>query len=125
MVASFIRAYLLVIVNISSDVLGFLMASLRIKDESLSPFLKNMMMDLLSTSRMMFLLLQKRWINSQRGSPFFSMMLARSHSTLGHAHMAQKLLMNYWHRSDHDQIDPVGSPMSHVLDDDDDRQIGK
>jgi hypothetical protein len=53
------------------------------------------------------------------------MMLARSHSTLGPVHMAQKLLMNYWHRSDHDQIDPVGSPMSHVLDDDDGRQIGK
>jgi hypothetical protein len=35
------------------------MASLRIKDESLSPFLKNMMIDFSLTSRMMFLLLQK------------------------------------------------------------------
>jgi hypothetical protein len=35
------------------------MASLQIKDESLSPFLKNMMIDFSSTSRMMFLLLQK------------------------------------------------------------------
>jgi hypothetical protein len=69
--ASSVRAYLLVIANISSDVLGFFMASLRIKDESLSPFLKNMMICLLSTSRMMFLLLQKCWINSRSDSPFF------------------------------------------------------
>jgi hypothetical protein len=77
-VASSARAYLLEIANISSDVLGFFMVSLRIKDESLSVFLKNMMIDLLSTSRMIFLLLQKCWINSQRDSPFFWTMLARS-----------------------------------------------
>jgi hypothetical protein len=34
-VASFARAYLLVIANISSAVLGFFIMSLRIKDESL------------------------------------------------------------------------------------------
>jgi hypothetical protein len=34
-VASSTRAYLLVIANISSDVLGFFMVSLQIKDESL------------------------------------------------------------------------------------------
>jgi hypothetical protein len=59
MVASLGRAYLLVIANISLDVLGLFMASLRIKYESLSPFLKNMMIDLSSTSGRMFLLLQK------------------------------------------------------------------
>jgi hypothetical protein len=59
MVASSGRAYLLVIANISLDVLGLFMASLRIKYESLSPFLKNMMIDLSSTSGRMFLLLQK------------------------------------------------------------------
>jgi hypothetical protein len=37
--------------------LQFFMVNLRIKDEFLSPFLKNMMMDLSSTSGMMFLLL--------------------------------------------------------------------
>jgi hypothetical protein len=41
-VAYLARVYLLVIANISSDVLGFFMVSLRIKDKSLSPFLKNM-----------------------------------------------------------------------------------
>jgi hypothetical protein len=51
--------YLLVIANISSDVLGFFMVSLRIKDKSVSPFLKNMIIDLSSTFRIMFLLLQK------------------------------------------------------------------
>jgi hypothetical protein len=35
------RAYLLAMVNISSNILGFFMASLRIKDDSVSPFLKN------------------------------------------------------------------------------------
>jgi hypothetical protein len=69
--ASSVKVYLLVIANFSSDVLGFFMASLQIKDESLSPFLKNMMICLLSTSRMMFLLLQKCWINSRSDSPFF------------------------------------------------------
>jgi hypothetical protein len=29
------------------------------------------------------------------------------------------LLINWWHRSNHDQIDPVGSPVSQVLADDD------
>jgi hypothetical protein len=70
-VTSSARAYLLAIANISSDILGLFMASLRIKDESLSPFLKNMIIDFSSTSEMMILLLQKRWINSQRDSPFF------------------------------------------------------
>jgi hypothetical protein len=46
------RAYLLVIANIYSDVLGFFLVSLRIKDEPLSPFLKNIIIDLLSTSGM-------------------------------------------------------------------------
>jgi hypothetical protein len=58
-VASSARAYLLAIDNISLDVMGFFMASLMIKDESLSPFLNNIMIDFLSTSEMMFLLLQK------------------------------------------------------------------
>jgi hypothetical protein len=54
------RAYLLAIANISLDVQGFFMVSLRIKDESMNPFLKNRMIDLSSISGMMFLLLQKR-----------------------------------------------------------------
>jgi hypothetical protein len=58
-VASSARAYLLAIANITSDILGFFMVRLRIKDESLSLFLKNMTIDLSSTSEMMFLLLQK------------------------------------------------------------------
>jgi hypothetical protein len=58
-VASSTRVYLLVVENISSDVLGFFMASLWIKDESLSPLLKSMMIDLSLSSRMTFLLLQK------------------------------------------------------------------
>jgi hypothetical protein len=100
------------------------MPSLRIKNGSLSPFLKNMMMDLSSTSGMMFILLQKRWLNSQRDSPFFCMMLARSQSTPGRSQVARMLLMNCRHRSDHERIDPVSSPMSHILADDD-KQIGK
>jgi hypothetical protein len=40
--------------------MGFFMVSLRIKDESVCPFLKDMMIDLSSTSRIIFLLLQKR-----------------------------------------------------------------
>jgi hypothetical protein len=67
--ASSAMAYLLVIANISFDILGFFIASLRIKDESLSPFMKNMIIELLSTSRMMFLLLQKHWINPRRDPP--------------------------------------------------------
>jgi hypothetical protein len=55
--ASSTRAYLLVMSNISFDILGFFLASLGIKDESLGPFLKNMMIDLSSTSRMLFHLL--------------------------------------------------------------------
>jgi hypothetical protein len=58
-VASSTRAYLLAIANISSDVLGFFMMSLRIKDESLGPFLKNMMIDLSSTSGMNVSLIAK------------------------------------------------------------------
>jgi hypothetical protein len=87
------RAYLLAFVNISSDVPGFFMVSLWIKDEPLSPFLKNMMIDLSLTSGILFLLLQKRWINSRRDSPFFCTMLSRSQSTPGHVHMSQKLLI--------------------------------
>jgi hypothetical protein len=77
-VASSARAYLLVMVNMASDILGFFMASLRIRDGSLSSFLKNMPIDLSSTSGMIFLLLQKCWMNSRRDSPFFWMKLARS-----------------------------------------------
>jgi hypothetical protein len=54
------------------------MVSLQIRAESLSLFLKNMAMDFLSTSEMAFLLLQKRWMNFRRDSPFFWMTLARS-----------------------------------------------
>jgi hypothetical protein len=57
-IASSARAYLLAIANIYSNILGFFMASLRIKDESLSPFLKNIIINLSSTSGMRFLLLQ-------------------------------------------------------------------
>jgi hypothetical protein len=46
MVASSARAYLVVITNISSDILGFFMVSIHIRYESLSPFLNNMMIDL-------------------------------------------------------------------------------
>jgi hypothetical protein len=75
-VVSSARAYLLAMENISFDVLGFFMVSLWIRDWSLSPFLKNMTIDMSSTSGMIFLLLQKQWINSQRDSPFFWMTLA-------------------------------------------------
>jgi hypothetical protein len=54
------------------------MASFQIKTGSLSPFLKNMMIDLSSTSEMIFVLLQKHLMNSGRDSPFFWMTLARS-----------------------------------------------
>jgi hypothetical protein len=59
-VASSEREYLLVMANISLDISRFFIASFWIKDESLSPFLKNMMMDLSWTSGMMLLLLQER-----------------------------------------------------------------
>jgi hypothetical protein len=58
-VTSSARVYVLAMVNIASDVLGFSMVSLRIRAGSLRPFLKNMTIDLPSTSRMIFLLLQK------------------------------------------------------------------
>jgi hypothetical protein len=67
------------------------MVSLQTKNESLRPFLKNVMMDLSSPSRMMFLLLQKRWINSQRDSPFFYVMMAMSQLTPGHASMGESM----------------------------------
>jgi hypothetical protein len=62
-VTSLAWVYLLVMVNISSDILGFFMVSLWIKDGSLSPFLKNITIDLSSTSGMMFLFLQNCWMN--------------------------------------------------------------
>jgi hypothetical protein len=77
-VASSARAYLLAMVNIASDILGYFLVSLRIRAGSLSPFLKNKTMDLSSTSGMIFLLLQNCWMNSQRDTPFFWMTLARS-----------------------------------------------
>jgi hypothetical protein len=77
-VTSSARVYLFVMVNITSDVLGFIMVSLRIRARFMSPFLKNMTTDLSPTSRMAFLLLQKRWMNSQRDSPNFWTTLARS-----------------------------------------------
>jgi hypothetical protein len=97
-VASLVRAYLLAMVNIASDVLGFFMVSLRIKDGSLSPFLKNITMDLLSTIEMMFFLLQNRWMNSRRDSPFFWMTLARFQLTTKRAQVAWKLLVNSRHK---------------------------
>jgi hypothetical protein len=42
-------------VNIASDVLGFFMVSLGIRDGSLSPFLKNMTIDLSLTSEIISL----------------------------------------------------------------------
>jgi hypothetical protein len=57
-VASSTRAYFLVMTSISSDDLGFFMASLQIKNRPVGPFLKNMMINLSSTFRMTFLLLQ-------------------------------------------------------------------
>jgi hypothetical protein len=77
-VASSARTYLLAMVNIFYDVLGFFIVSLQIGEGSLSPFLKNMMIDLSLTSAMIFLLLQNHSMNSQRDSPFFCRMLARS-----------------------------------------------
>jgi hypothetical protein len=66
----------------------------------------------------MFLLLQKCWMNSQRDSPFFWTMLARSQSTLGRVHVVQKLLVNIWHRWDQECTEPEESPRSHILADD-------
>jgi hypothetical protein len=54
------------------------MANFQIREGSLSPFLKNITVDLSSTSGIMFLLLQILSIYSQRDSPFFWTMLARS-----------------------------------------------
>jgi hypothetical protein len=56
-VSSSAKAYLLVMANITSDILEFFMVSLWIKDKYLSSFLKNIIIDLSSTSGMMFLLL--------------------------------------------------------------------
>jgi hypothetical protein len=70
-VTSSARTDLLAMANIASDVLGFFMVNLRIKDESLIPFLNNITIDLSSISGMMFLLLQNHWMNSRRDSPFF------------------------------------------------------
>jgi hypothetical protein len=56
-VSSSTKAYLLVMANITSDILEFFMVSLWIKDKYLSSFLKNIILDLSSTSVMMFLLL--------------------------------------------------------------------
>jgi hypothetical protein len=55
-VASSARTYLLDMVNIAYDVLGFFMASLWIRDRSPSPFLKNMTIDLSSSGMIFFLL---------------------------------------------------------------------
>jgi hypothetical protein len=65
------KVYLLAMENICSDILGFFMVSFWIGEESLSPFLKNIMTDLSSTFGMTFLLLQKHWMYYQRDSPFF------------------------------------------------------
>jgi hypothetical protein len=59
-VTSSVRVYLLAMVNIASDVLGFFTVTFQIKAGSLNPFLKNITIDLSSTSGMIFLLLQKR-----------------------------------------------------------------
>jgi hypothetical protein len=67
-VASSARAYLLVMENICFDVLGFFMASFRIREEFISPLLKNIMIDLSSTSRITFLLLQNCWMYSRKDS---------------------------------------------------------
>jgi hypothetical protein len=70
------------------------------------------------------LLLQKCSMNSLRDSPFFCKMLTKSKSTPSCAQVTQKLLMNCQHMSDHERIDLIGSPIIHVLIDDD-RQIDK
>jgi hypothetical protein len=118
-VASSTRAYLLAMANIASNVLEFFMVSFQIKDKSLNPFLKNVTIDLSLTSGMMFLFLQNHWMNSRRYSPFFWMALARSQSTPGRAHVARKLLVNSQHKWFQEHTDPIGSPRSQVLEDDD------
>jgi hypothetical protein len=118
------RVYLLVMLNIASDILGFFMVSFRIKDGSLSPFLKNIIIDLSSTSRMIFLLLQNHWMNSRRDSPFLWMMLARSQLTPRCVHVTQKLLVNSRHKWFQEHTDPAESPSSQVLADDD-KQTGR
>jgi hypothetical protein len=118
------RAYLLAIASICFEVLRFFMASLRIKDEFLSPFLKNMIIDLSSTSGMRLLLLQQHRMNSRSDSLFFWTTLARSYSTHGRAHVDRKLLLNSRHRWVQERTDPEGSPRSHVLTDED-RQTSK
>jgi hypothetical protein len=50
---------------------GGYMASFRIREESRSPFLKNITIDLSSTSMMTFFSLQKHWMYSQSDSLFF------------------------------------------------------
>jgi hypothetical protein len=117
-------AYLLAMASIAFDILGFFMVSLRIRVGSLSHFLKNMTIDLSSTSGMTFLLLHKCWMNTQRDSPFFWMTLARSHSTPRCAHVVRKLLVNNQHKWFQEQTEPAGSPRSQVLVDDD-KQTGR
>jgi hypothetical protein len=56
-IASSAKAYLLVMENICSDILRFFIESFQIREESPSPFLRNITIDLSSTSRMIFLLL--------------------------------------------------------------------
>jgi hypothetical protein len=123
-ITSLARAYLLVMANIYSDVLGFFMVSLWMKHESLSPFLKNIIFDLPSTSGMRFLLLQKCWVSSRSNSPFIWTMPAKSHSTPGCAHVAHQLLLNSQHKWVQERTDTEGSPRSHILSDED-WQTGK
>jgi hypothetical protein len=56
-VAASARVYLLVMENICFNVLRFFLVSFQIREQFLSPFLKNITIDLSSTSRMTFLLL--------------------------------------------------------------------
>jgi hypothetical protein len=89
---------LLVMVNIASDILGVFMVSLRIRDGPLSPFLKNITIDLSSTSEMIFLLLRNHWMNSWRDSPFFCMTLSGSQLTPRRAHVVRMLQVNSQHK---------------------------
>jgi hypothetical protein len=66
----------LAIANISSNILGFFMVSLWIKDESLleehdNRLVVNLANSLWIKDEFLGFLLQKHWINSQRDSPFF------------------------------------------------------
>jgi hypothetical protein len=108
-VTSSVRVYLLAMMNIVSDILVFFMMSLWIRDGSLSPFLKNITIDLSSIVGVIFLLLQKCWMNPQKDSPFFKMTLARSQSTLEHVHVAWKLLVNSWLKWFQERTDLAGS----------------